>query len=175
MQQHSMSSLPMTPPHDTDDELSTRRTCRIKQAPPVLQALAESSWHIEQKYCSFFWSFFFLEVLNSPNYIYILLRQHLENWGKLKLEAIQVRALSRTVPRASLIVKDILGTSCWPSHAATFTLQHSFVPTHLCSKIYGAGIQCCCMTKIPLFTHVSIQLPVVILVYELVLVLVDTC
>ena len=31
------------------------------------------------------------------------------------------------------------------------------------------------MTKIPLFTHVSIQLPVVILVYELVLVLVDTC
>ena len=28
-------------------------------------------------------------------------------------------------------------TAPWPSHAATFTMQHSFIPTHVRSKIYA--------------------------------------
>ena len=39
----------ITPLHDTDDDSNTRRTCRTEQAPPVLQALADSSSHIERK------------------------------------------------------------------------------------------------------------------------------
>ena len=40
---HAATLIFITPPHDTDDDSNTRRTCTTAQAPPVLQALADSS------------------------------------------------------------------------------------------------------------------------------------
>ena len=64
-----------------------------------------------------------------------------EPWKATDCTSVWTRASSRTMPRALLIVKNVLAISWgvppapWPSHAATFKLQHSFIPTHLHSKI----------------------------------------
>ena len=63
--------------------LNTRRTCRITQAPPVLQALADSSWNLERnvtevvQFFSFSSSFL---ITSSPCYTYLLLSQI---WGSI--------------------------------------------------------------------------------------------
>ena len=82
---HASALKFISPPDDTDDDSNTRRTGRIAQAPPVLQALAGSSWHVERaevvQFLSFFLSisfYLFLWILSSsPCYTYIFLRQHL--------------------------------------------------------------------------------------------------